>query len=98
MYSLYRAWLSLGPPALPGLPQISSSLPPSSGLTFGSASLTTGPPDVTLHVGPNMAPFSAHKNVLSTHSGFFKAALANHNGNNFFLIISSFNIFLNNFL
>lgn len=77
MYSLYRAWLSLGPAALPPLP---AALPPNP-LDLVPQAHMNGSPDVTLHVGPSMTHFSAHKTVLSAHSGFFKAALSTHPGN-----------------
>ncbi|XP_017781959.1 PREDICTED: zinc finger and BTB domain-containing protein 8A isoform X2 [Nicrophorus vespilloides] len=82
MYSLYRAWLSMGPcanvpPMLPSMPGTSTSIMP--------LNLTTPPqlasaPDVNLQVGPSMINFSAHKAVLSAHSGFFKAALTSLTG------------------
>lgn len=72
MYSLYRAWLSLGPPCpLPALPTLNLTTP---------VTQNTGAPDITLQVGPGMTHFSAHKAVLSAHSGFFKAALLNQTG------------------
>lgn len=84
MYSLYRAWLSLGPCA-----SISGSLPTLQSNVLSAPSLNLTPstqlntaPDVTLQVGPNLTQFSAHKNVLSAHSGFFKAALSNNSGKN----------------
>lgn len=77
MYSLYRAWLSLNPST--GLPPL--SVPP---VPLNLSVSTTGQipdaPDVTLQVGPSMTHFSAHRGVLSAHSGYFKAALANHGG------------------
>lgn len=72
MYSLYRAWLSLGPPPLQT--ELCS--------TSGYASHSNGSPDVTLQVGPSMTQFSAHKSILSAHSGFFKAIFTNHTGAN----------------
>lgn len=82
MYSLYRAWLSLGPSALPPLP---STLPPTGPLDLAIPQThMNGSPDVNLHVGPGMTHFSAHKTVLSAHSGFFKAALISHTGRPFF--------------
>lgn len=78
MYSLYRAWLSLGP--LSGaLPQVLAGSP--SGSFAGELPQPlAGVPDVSLQVGPSMTHFSAHRAVLSAHSGFFKAALMNHTG------------------
>lgn len=85
MYSLYRAWLSLGPCGT--IPNISSALPPSMpvplNLSVPPANQIPGAPDVTLQVGPRIVQFAAHKAVLATHSGFFKAALANHRGEYF---------------
>ncbi|KAJ8956364.1 hypothetical protein NQ318_015102 [Aromia moschata] len=85
MYSLYRAWLSLGPCG--GLPSSMASLPVAPmasptplNLTVPAPVQLPGVPDVTLQVGPSLTQFSAHKIVLSAHSGFFKAALANHSG------------------
>lgn len=78
MYSLYRAWLSLGPCPLPSLPPVS--------LNLTSPAHVTGAPDVTLQVGPAMTQFSAHRTVLSAHSGFFKAALLNQTGYIFYSI------------
>lgn len=83
MYSLYRAWLSLGPPPPPPPPL---SLPPTTTTTTLNLGLPPagqvmpGAPDVSLQVGPGMTHFSAHKSVLSAHSGFFKAALAANTG------------------
>jgi hypothetical protein len=73
MYSLYRAWLSLGPCPIPALPPAP--------LNLTAPAHAAGAPDVTLQVGPGMTQFSAHRAVLSAHSGFFKAALINHAGN-----------------
>ncbi|RZC32063.1 BTB domain containing protein [Asbolus verrucosus] len=70
MYSLYRAWLSLGPCPIPALPPAP--------LNLTSPAHVAGAPDVALQVGPGMTQFSAHRAVLSAHSGFFKAALLNH--------------------
>ncbi|CAH0549001.1 unnamed protein product [Brassicogethes aeneus] len=75
MYSLYRAWLSLGPCDAP-----LSLIPTQQPLNLTTPSNIPGAPDVTLQVGPSLTQFSAHKAVLSTHSGFFKAALLNQNG------------------
>lgn len=81
MYSLYRAWLSLGPcGALPTLTSIPTSLPSPAPLNLTTPTQLPGVPDVTLQVGPSMTQFSAHKAVLSAHSGYFKAALVNHTG------------------
>ncbi|CAG9854346.1 unnamed protein product [Phyllotreta striolata] len=77
MYSFYRAWLSLGPCG--GLPPFHPALPPTP-LNLSSTSTIPGAPDVILQVGPNLTQFSAHKAVLTTHSGFFKAAIANQQG------------------
>ncbi|XP_064214608.1 zinc finger and BTB domain-containing protein 8A.2 [Tribolium castaneum] len=68
MYSLYRAWLSLGPCPIPALPPAPLNL----------TAPAQGAPDVALQVGPQMTHFAAHRAVLETHSGFFKAALLNH--------------------
>ncbi|XP_066149121.1 telomere zinc finger-associated protein isoform X1 [Euwallacea fornicatus] len=77
MYSLYRAWLSLNPcAALPALPLPHVPL----NLSLPGPGQTPEVPDVTLQIGPSMTHFSAHRGVLSAHSGFFKAALANHAG------------------
>ncbi|KAL1502525.1 hypothetical protein ABEB36_007657 [Hypothenemus hampei] len=71
MYSLYRAWLSLNP--LPSLPvPLNLSLPPPGQIPEV--------PDVSLQVGPSMTHFSAHRNILMAHSGFFKATLSNYSG------------------
>ncbi|KAJ8953633.1 hypothetical protein NQ314_007238 [Rhamnusium bicolor] len=84
MYSLYRAWLSLGPCG--GLPSTITSLPSTIStptplnLSVPSPVQLPGVPDVSLQVGPSLTQFSAHKAVLSAHSGFFKAALVNHAG------------------
>ncbi|XP_060534178.1 GDNF-inducible zinc finger protein 1 [Cylas formicarius] len=76
MYSLYRAWLSLGPGGhLPALP-----MPVPLNLSLPTPAQVPDAPDVTLEVGPTMTHFSAHKAVLAAHSGFFKAALSNHAG------------------
>lgn len=48
-----------------------------------------GVPDVSLQVGPSMTHFSAHRTVLAAHSGFFKAALTNHTGR-FFEVLLGF--------
>ncbi|GJQ79915.1 hypothetical protein Trydic_g18359 [Trypoxylus dichotomus] len=78
MYSLYRAWLSLGPCGnLPGLTPIPIASAP---LNLSATAQFSGAPDVTLQVGPTLTEFSAHRSVLSNHSGFFKAALINHTG------------------
>ncbi|KAG5892509.1 hypothetical protein JTB14_034507 [Gonioctena quinquepunctata] len=78
MYSLYRAWLSLGPcSGLSPFPPTLSS-PPTLNLTVPTQ--MPGVPDVVLQVGPGMTQFSAHKAVLAVHSGFFKAAFGNHTG------------------
>lgn len=78
MYSLYRAWLSLGPCGnLPGLPPLPLAAAP---LNLSGTAQFSGAPDVALQVGPTLTEFSAHRSVLSNHSGFFKAALANHGG------------------
>ncbi|KAF5281361.1 hypothetical protein FQR65_LT14759 [Abscondita terminalis] len=69
MYSLYRAWLSLGPALQP-------PPPPNDACT----STQHQQPDVLLQVGPALTQFSAHKNILSAHSGFFKAIFTNHTG------------------
>ncbi|XP_030747637.1 telomere zinc finger-associated protein [Sitophilus oryzae] len=75
MYSLYRAWLALNPcTVLPSLPETSVPL----NLSLSTPGHVPEAPDVTLQVGPTRTHFSAHRGVLSTHSGFFKAALANH--------------------
>lgn len=82
MYSLYRAWLSLG--TCGSIPSISSTLPSSIPTTPLNLSVppnqVTGAPDVTLQVGPGVVQFAAHKAILSAYSGFFKAALINHIG------------------
>lgn len=82
MYSLYRAWLSLGPcgsiPTIP--PALPASMPAPLNLSVPTNHVP-GTPDVTLQVGPGIVQFAAHKAVLATHSGFFKAALSNHTGN-----------------
>ncbi|KAF7273077.1 uncharacterized protein LOC143193168 [Rhynchophorus ferrugineus] len=75
MYSLYRAWLSLGPCA--GLAPLGGSSMPLN-LSLSTQGHIPDAPDVTLQVGPTMTHFSAHKGVLSAHSGFFKAALSSH--------------------
>ncbi|CAH1155528.1 unnamed protein product [Phaedon cochleariae] len=79
MFSLYRAWLTLGPcGAMPPLPP-----PPPSPAPLNLSTPHGRPPsapDVALRVGPGMTQFSAHRTVLSAHSGFFKAALGNHTG------------------
>lgn len=75
MYSLYRAWLSLPTP-----PSVASTTTTTTTSTLNlgiptAGQVVPGAPDVSLHVGPGMTHFSAHKSVLSAHSGFFKAAL-----------------------
>lgn len=81
MYSLYRAWLSLGPCGS------ISSLPPAIPTPIAtplnlseSSNHAPGAPDVTMQVGPGVVQFAAHKAVLAAHSGFFKAAIINHTG------------------
>lgn len=74
MYSLYRAWLSLNPCAT--LPAVPVPL----NLTVPGPGQVPEAPDVNLQIGPSMTHFSAHRGVLTVHSGFFKAALANHSG------------------
>lgn len=74
MYSLYRAWLSLNPCAT--LPAVPVPL----NLTVPGPGQVPEAPDVNLQIGPSMTHFSAHRGVLAVHSGFFKAALANHSG------------------
>lgn len=87
MYSLYRAWLmrdalslsgggacnSLPPP--PAAPPIGPPMPPI------PPTAMTGAPNVVIQVGPTLTHFSAHRNVLAAHSGYFKAALSNETGN-----------------
>lgn len=81
MYSLYRAWLSLGPaPPPPPPPPPPSTASTTLNLGIPAGQVVPGAPDVSLQVGPGMTHFSAHKSVLSAHSGFFKAALATHTG------------------
>ncbi|CAH1981274.1 unnamed protein product [Acanthoscelides obtectus] len=78
----------------PGAPStLTSSLPTSQQLNLAAVAaaataaaaavqlppIVSGAPDVTLQVGPNMTHFSAHKAVLSVHSGYFKAALTHSN-------------------
>ncbi|CAG9770216.1 unnamed protein product [Ceutorhynchus assimilis] len=75
MYSLYRAWLSLSP-STSFTPLAAPSIPLN--LTLPTPAQLPEVPDVTLQVGPTMTHFSAHRRVLSLHSGFFKAALSNH--------------------
>ncbi|KAL3271043.1 hypothetical protein HHI36_021543 [Cryptolaemus montrouzieri] len=81
MYSLYRAWLQFGPPGLaagfPNTAPTAHQLTPNP-LNLTSNSQPPGAPDVSLQVGPSMTHFSAHKAILSAHSGYFKAALVNH--------------------
>lgn len=81
MFSLYRAWLSLGPcgsmPSIP--PALPLAIPTPLNLSVPSNQVP-GAPDVTLQVGPNVVQFAAHKAVLAAYSGYFKAALANHTG------------------
>nr|XP_022902729.1 zinc finger and BTB domain-containing protein 8A [Onthophagus taurus] len=82
MYSLYRAWLSLTPNLAPPIPVQNSPLNLSgaggSGSCTGSGNPQfSGSPDVILQVGPSLTEFSAHRTVLSAHSGFFKASLIN---------------------
>lgn len=81
MYSLYRAWLSLGPCG--SMPSLPPALPPSMPTPLNLSVPTNqvpGAPDVTLQVGPSVVQFAAHKAVLAAYSGYFKAALANHSG------------------
>lgn len=81
MYSLYRAWLSLGPCG--SMPSIPPALPPSMPAPLNLSIPTNqvpGAPDVTLQVGPGSVQFAAHKGILAAYSGFFKAALANNTG------------------
>ncbi|XP_044763321.1 uncharacterized protein LOC123320181 [Coccinella septempunctata] len=74
MYSLYRAWLHFGTTGLtPGFQNVH----PLQHATPG-ANQPPSAPDVSLQVGPGMTHFSAHKAILSAHSGYFKAALVNH--------------------
>ncbi|KAJ8917235.1 hypothetical protein NQ315_002252 [Exocentrus adspersus] len=75
MYSLYRAWLSLGPCS-----GLTAPLPAPTAPLNLTVPAPQPLPDVALQVGPNLTQFSAHKAVLSAHSGYFKAALANHAG------------------
>lgn len=76
MYSLYRAWLSLGPVG----PLPPPALPPSTNALNLTTPQLPGAPDVALQVGPSMTHFAAHRNILSAHSGYFKATLATHTG------------------
>ncbi|XP_050299374.1 telomere zinc finger-associated protein isoform X2 [Anthonomus grandis grandis] len=78
MYSLYRAWLSLSP--CTGLPPLTAQPIPLNLSVPSHSGQIPEAPDVTLQVGPSMTHFSAHRSILSMHSGFFKAALANHAG------------------
>lgn len=79
MYSLYRAWLSLGPsPSAPPQPVLQDGASGPSNPVVATRS--EGAPDVSLQVGPTMTQFSAHRTILSANSGFFKAVLLNHTG------------------
>lgn len=93
MYSLYRAWLSFGPCG--SIPGISPSLPPSMSTPLNlSVPSNQGPgaPDITLQVGPGVVQFAAHKAVLASHSGFFKAALTNNSGKKGSIYIVKFGV------
>lgn len=81
MYSLYRAWLSLGTcGSIPSIPNtLPTSLPAPLNLSIPTNQVP-GAPDVTLQVGPGIVQFVAHKAILSAYSGFFKAALTNQIG------------------
>lgn len=68
-----RDALSLAPPPctpLGGMPGPASGVNPT----------LTGAPNIIIQVGPTLTQFSAHKAVISAHSGYFKAALATDNG------------------
>lgn len=90
MYSLYRAWLSLGPPPPPPTPPAAAATTSTLNLGIPTGQVVPGAPDVSLQVGPGMTHFSAHKTVLSAHSGFFKAALATHGGEKIFFLRRAF--------
>ncbi|KAK9874307.1 hypothetical protein WA026_002659 [Henosepilachna vigintioctopunctata] len=85
MFSLYRAWLHFGSPGLTAggfqngtLPTAPHHLQTPPLLNLTSSTPAPGSPDVSIQVGPSMTNFSAHKAILSAHSGYFKAALLNH--------------------
>ncbi|XP_057663690.1 telomere zinc finger-associated protein [Diorhabda carinulata] len=84
MYSFYRTWLSLGPCG--GIPTFHTTMPAATPLNLSTSANLPGIPDVSLQVGPNLTQFSAHKVVLATHSGFFKAAIANQHGSSPLLV------------
>ncbi|XP_045468774.1 zinc finger and BTB domain-containing protein 8A [Harmonia axyridis] len=80
MYSLYRAWLQFGTPGLAAGFQNAHALQQVTGapLNIPPPNQPPSAPDVSLQVGPSMTHFSAHKAILTAHSGYFKAALVNH--------------------
>lgn len=79
MYSLYRAWLQFGTPGLAASFQNAHALQQIAPVNIPPHQPPSAP-DVSLQVGPSMTHFSAHKAILSAHSGYFKAALVNHTG------------------
>ncbi|XP_028136038.1 GDNF-inducible zinc finger protein 1 isoform X2 [Diabrotica virgifera virgifera] len=78
MYSLYQAWLTLG--SCSSISETTPALPSTSPLNLSTSANLSPIPDVYLQVGPHLTQFSAHKIVLTTHSGFFKAAIVNQQG------------------